>query len=72
MELGPAIIVRMQMVLIYALVVTKVKVKAKVDKLGVLTSEGISPSSVEDVSAVIYSDSGENHLDNLGGSNAVW
>ena len=42
------------------------------DKVGVLTSEGISPSSVENVSAVIYSDSGENHLGDLGGSDAVW
>ena len=42
------------------------------DKVGVLTSEGISPSSVENVSAVIYSDSSENHLGDLGGSDAVW
>ena len=42
------------------------------DKVGVLTSEGMSPSSVENVSAVMYSDSGENHLGDLAGSEAVW
>jgi hypothetical protein len=41
------------------------------DKVGVLTSEGISPTSDENVSAVIYTDSGEN-LGDLGGSKAVW
>ena len=39
------------------------------DKVGVLTSEGISPSSV---SAVIYTDSGENNLGDLAGSKALW
>jgi hypothetical protein len=41
------------------------------DKVGVLTSDGISPNSVENVSAVIYTDSGENQGD-LAGSKAVW
>ena len=41
------------------------------DKVGVLTSEGISPSSVEKESAVIYTESGEN-LGDLGGSKAEW
>ena len=42
------------------------------DKVGVLTSEGISPSSDENVSAVIYTDSGENDLGDLAGSKALW
>ena len=42
------------------------------DKVGVLTSEGISPTSDENVSAVIYSESGESHLGDLAGSEAVW
>jgi hypothetical protein len=41
------------------------------DKVGVLTSKGISPISDEKVSAVIYTDSGENPGD-LAGSKAVW
>jgi hypothetical protein len=35
------------------------------DKVGVLTSEGISPSSDENVSAVMYTDSGENDLGDI-------
>ena len=42
------------------------------DKVGVLTSKGISPRSLENVLAVIYTDSGENHPGNLGGSKAEW
>ena len=42
------------------------------DKVGVLSSEGISPSSDENVSAVIYTDSGETDLNDLAGSEALW
>jgi hypothetical protein len=42
------------------------------DKVGVLASEGISPSSIENESAVIYADSGENRLGDLAGSETVW
>ena len=42
------------------------------DNVGVLTSEGISPSSDEIVSAVIYTDSGETDLGDLAGSKALW
>ena len=35
------------------------------DKVGVLASKGISPSSDENVSTVIYTDSSENDLGNL-------
>ena len=42
------------------------------DKVGVLTCEGISPSSDENVSAVIYTDSGEKDLVDLVGSKALW
>ena len=42
------------------------------DKVGVLASEGISPSSDENVLAVIYTDSGENDLGDFIGSKALW
>ena len=42
------------------------------DKVGVLTCEGISPSSDENVLAVIYTDSGEKDLVDLVGSKALW
>lgn len=42
------------------------------DKVGVLASEGISPSSIENASAVTYADSGVSRLGDLAGSEAVW
>ena len=42
------------------------------DKVGVLASEGISPSSDENVSGVIYTDSSENDLGDFVGSKALW
>ena len=41
------------------------------DKVGVLNSEGMSPSSEKNVSAVIYTDSRENDLGDLTGSKAL-
>ena len=42
------------------------------NKVGVLASKGISPSSDENVSAVIYTDSSENDLGDFIGSKALW
>ena len=42
------------------------------DKVGVLASEGISPSLDENVLAVIYTDSSENDLGDFVGSKALW
>ena len=42
------------------------------NKVGALASKGISPSSDENILAVIYTDSGENDLGNFVGSKALW